>query len=59
MINYEITAVTGNMHKGGTNVNVFCQIYGEDGKTELICLESRSYNFERVTTEIFKVRHGQ
>lgn len=55
MINYEVTVVTGNMRNGGTNANVFCQIYGEEGKTELISLKSRSNNFERGTTEIYKV----
>jgi len=39
----------------GTNAKVFIQIYGDKGKTELIMLESRSNNFERNTTEIFKV----
>ncbi|XP_071008463.1 lipoxygenase homology domain-containing protein 1 [Oncorhynchus clarkii lewisi] len=55
LINYEVTVVTGNMRNGGTNANVFCQIYGEEGKTELISLKSRSNNFERGTTEIYKI----
>ncbi|XP_062333408.1 lipoxygenase homology domain-containing protein 1-like [Osmerus eperlanus] len=55
LINYEITVVTGDVRAAGTNANVFCQIYGEEGKTELITLKSRSNNFERGTTEIFKV----
>ncbi|KAM6985878.1 lipoxygenase homology domain-containing protein 1 [Aplochiton taeniatus] len=55
LINYEITVVTGDVSAGGTNANVFAQIYGEEGKTEVISLRSRSNNFERGTTEIFKV----
>ncbi len=55
MINYEITVVTGDVRAGGTNANVFCQIYGDEGKTEVLALKSRSNNFERGTTEIFKV----
>ncbi len=55
MINYEVTVVTGDVWAGGTNANVFLQIYGEEGKTELIRLKSRSNNFERGTTEIFRV----
>lgn len=55
MINYEVTVVTGDVWVGGTNANVFLQIYGEEGKTELIQLKSRSNNFERGTTEIFRV----
>lgn len=47
--------VTGDVWTGGTNANVFIQIYGEEGKTELITLKSRSNNYERGTTDIFKV----
>ncbi|KAA8578774.1 hypothetical protein FQN60_009195 [Etheostoma spectabile] len=54
LINYEITVVTGDVRAGGTNANVFCQIYGDEGKTEVITLKSRSNNFERGTTEIFR-----
>uniref|UniRef100_A0A3P9BMX6 Lipoxygenase homology PLAT domains 1 n=1 Tax=Maylandia zebra TaxID=106582 RepID=A0A3P9BMX6_9CICH len=53
-INYEITVVTGDVVFAGTNAVVFIQIYGDKGKTEVITLESRSNNFERNTTEIFK-----
>ncbi|KAI1905273.1 hypothetical protein AGOR_G00014410 [Albula goreensis] len=55
LINYEITVITGNIRAAGTNANVFIQIYGDEGKTELITLKSRSNNFERGTTEIFKI----
>lgn len=55
MINYEITVVTGDVTFAGTNARVFIQIYGDKGKTEVTRLESRSNNFERNTTEIFKV----
>ncbi|CAJ1070168.1 lipoxygenase homology domain-containing protein 1-like [Xyrichtys novacula] len=55
LINYEVTVVTGDVRAGGTNANVFCQIYGEEGKTEVLTLKSRSNNFERGTTEIFKI----
>ncbi|KAG7499250.1 lipoxygenase-likey domain-containing protein 1 isoform X1 [Solea senegalensis] len=55
LINYEVTVVTGDVRCAGTNANVFCQIYGDDGKTEVLALKSRSNNFERNTTEIFKI----
>lgn len=55
MINYEVTVVTGDVTFAGTNARVFIQIYGDKGKTEVITLASRSNNFERDTTEIFKV----
>ncbi|KAJ7993944.1 hypothetical protein DPEC_G00259930 [Dallia pectoralis] len=55
LINYEITVVTGDVNFAGTNANVFIQIYGEKGKTDVITLASRSNNFERGSTEIFKI----
>lgn len=55
VMNYEVVVVTGDVMFAGTNAKVFIQIYGDKGKTEVIRLESRSNNFERNTTEIFKV----
>lgn len=50
-----MTTVTGDVMFAGTNAKVFVQIYGDKGKTEVIALESRSNNYERNSTEIFKV----
>ncbi|XP_060788698.1 lipoxygenase homology domain-containing protein 1 [Neoarius graeffei] len=55
LINYEVTVVTGDVWGGGTNARVFIQIYGGEGKTELTTLKSKSNNFERGTTDIFKI----
>lgn len=55
VINYEVTVVTGDVTFAGTNAKVFVQIYGDKGKTEVITTESRSNNYERDSTEIFKV----
>ncbi|XP_053277048.1 lipoxygenase homology domain-containing protein 1 [Pleuronectes platessa] len=55
LINYEVTVVTGDVMFAGTNARVYLQVYGEKGKTEIIRLESRSNNYERNTTEIFKM----
>lgn len=55
MINYEVTVVTGDVTFAGTNARVFIQMYGEKGKTEIVILESRSNNYERNATEIYKV----
>uniref|UniRef100_A0A8C3KZD0 Lipoxygenase homology domains 1 n=1 Tax=Chrysolophus pictus TaxID=9089 RepID=A0A8C3KZD0_CHRPC len=55
LINYEVSVVTGDVRAAGTNAKVFMQIYGETGKTELIILENRSNNFERGSTDIFKI----
>uniref|UniRef100_H3DGZ8 Lipoxygenase homology PLAT domains 1 n=1 Tax=Tetraodon nigroviridis TaxID=99883 RepID=H3DGZ8_TETNG len=54
-INYEVTVVTGDVTFAGTNAKVFVQIYGDKGKTEVITIESRSNNYERDSTEIFKI----
>ncbi|KAJ8400007.1 hypothetical protein AAFF_G00400460, partial [Aldrovandia affinis] len=55
LINYEITVITGDRRAAGTNANVYIQMYGEEGKTEVFTLQNRSNNFERGTTEIFKI----
>ncbi|KAM8885089.1 lipoxygenase homology domain-containing protein 1, partial [Spinachia spinachia] len=55
LINYEVTVVTGDVTFAGTNARVFIQIYGDKGKTEVLILGSRSNNYERNTTEIFKI----
>ncbi|XP_068166911.1 lipoxygenase homology domain-containing protein 1 [Antennarius striatus] len=55
LINYEITVVTSDVMFAGTNARVFIQMYGDKGKTEVIRLESRSNNYERNTTEIYKI----
>ncbi|XP_062409544.1 lipoxygenase homology domain-containing protein 1-like [Sardina pilchardus] len=55
LINYEVTVVTGKVFAAGTNARVFLQIYGMEGKTELLRLENRSNNFEKGTTELFKI----
>lgn len=47
--------MTGDVAFAGTNARVFIQIYGDKGKTEVTRLESRSNNYERNSTEIFKV----
>uniref|UniRef100_A0AAV2MQR6 PLAT domain-containing protein n=1 Tax=Knipowitschia caucasica TaxID=637954 RepID=A0AAV2MQR6_KNICA len=54
-MNYEISVVTGDVTFAGTNARVFIQMFGEKGKTEVTILESRSNNFERNTTEIYKI----
>ncbi|XP_062867638.1 lipoxygenase homology domain-containing protein 1-like [Trichomycterus rosablanca] len=55
LINYEVTVVTGDVFAAGTDAKVFLQIYGEEGKTQVFQLKSRSNNFERGSTEIFKI----
>lgn len=55
VINYEVEVRTGDVAGAGTDAEVFIQIYGKLGKTEVIRLQSRSNNFVRRETEMFKV----
>uniref|UniRef100_A0A803U0L0 Lipoxygenase homology PLAT domains 1 n=1 Tax=Anolis carolinensis TaxID=28377 RepID=A0A803U0L0_ANOCA len=55
LINYEVCVATGDVRNAGTNANVFMQIYGELGKTELLILKNRSNNYERGASETFRV----
>nr|XP_057926865.1 lipoxygenase homology domain-containing protein 1 isoform X2 [Doryrhamphus excisus] len=55
LISYEVSVTTGDEMFAGTNAKVFIQLYGEKGKTEVIMLDSRSNNFERNTTDVFKI----
>ncbi|XP_078473113.1 lipoxygenase homology domain-containing protein 1 [Lampetra planeri] len=54
-INYQVSVHTGNVRSAGTNANVFIQLYGDMGKTEVHNLRNRSDNFERASNDIFKV----
>ncbi|XP_076018180.1 lipoxygenase homology domain-containing protein 1 [Genypterus blacodes] len=55
LINYEVSVMTGSAFAAGTDAKVFCQMYGEDGKTEVIPLGSRSNDFVRGKTQLFKI----
>ncbi|KAJ7335182.1 hypothetical protein JRQ81_013123, partial [Phrynocephalus forsythii] len=55
LINYEVCVVTGDVRNAGTNANVFMQIYGKLGKTEVLILKNRSNNYERRAKETFKI----
>ena len=46
---------TSDIRGGGTDANVFIQMYGEDGKTEEYKLRNRTDNFEQGETDKFKV----
>ncbi|KAM9102483.1 lipoxygenase homology domain-containing protein 1 [Sarcophilus harrisii] len=69
LIHYEVEIVTGDMGNASTSARVYMQIYGEDGKTEVLFLKSRSKVFQRGNKdtfqleaadvgEIFKIRVG-
>ncbi|KAM6219878.1 lipoxygenase homology domain-containing protein 1 isoform 3-T3 [Rhynchocyon petersi] len=53
-VHYEVEVWTGDVGGAGTTSQVFIQIYGEEGKTEVLFLSSRSKIFERASKDIFQ-----
>nr|KAF6422944.1 lipoxygenase homology domains 1 [Rousettus aegyptiacus] len=69
LVHYEVEVWTGDVGGASTTARVYVQIYGEEGKTEVLFLSSRSRAFERASKdtfqleaadvgEIFKIRLG-
>uniref|UniRef100_A0A8C6IN28 Lipoxygenase homology domain-containing protein 1 n=1 Tax=Mus spicilegus TaxID=10103 RepID=A0A8C6IN28_MUSSI len=54
LVHYEIEIWTGDVGGAGTTSRVFVQIYGEEGKTEVLFLSSRSKVFDRGSKDIFQ-----
>jgi len=54
-IPYEVTVWTGDVRGGGTDANVFLQMYGDFGKTEECQLRNKTDNFESGQMDKFKV----
>ena len=54
-IPYEVTVWTGDVRGGGTDSNVFLQMYGEYGKTEQTFIRNKTDNFEQGQQDKFKV----
>ncbi|XP_030875852.1 lipoxygenase homology domain-containing protein 1-like [Leptonychotes weddellii] len=52
---YEVEIWTGDMGGAGTTARVYMQIYGEDGKTEVLFLSSRSKVFDRASKDTFQL----
>lgn len=55
VVHYEIEVWTGDVGGAGTTSRVYVQIYGEEGKTEVLFLSSRSKVFDRASKDIFQV----
>ncbi|XP_077633764.1 lipoxygenase homology domain-containing protein 1 isoform X2 [Crocuta crocuta] len=55
LVHYEVEVWTGDMGGAGTTAQVYIQIYGEDGKTEVLFLSSRSKVFERASKDTFQL----
>uniref|UniRef100_D3YUR7 Lipoxygenase homology domain-containing protein 1 n=1 Tax=Mus musculus TaxID=10090 RepID=D3YUR7_MOUSE len=55
LVHYEIEIWTGDVGGAGTTSRVFVQIYGEEGKTEVLFLSSRSKVFDRGSKDIFQL----
>ncbi|KAM5222353.1 lipoxygenase homology domain-containing protein 1 isoform 2-T2 [Ctenodactylus gundi] len=55
LIHYEVEIWTGDVGGAGTTARVYMQIYGEEGKTEVLFLSSRSKVFDRASKDIFQL----
>ncbi|XP_032741568.1 lipoxygenase homology domain-containing protein 1 isoform X1 [Rattus rattus] len=55
LVHYEIEIWTGDVGGAGTTSRVYVQIYGEEGKTEVLFLASRSKVFDRGSKDIFQL----
>lgn len=59
VIHYEVEIWTGDVGGASTTARVYMQIYGEEGKTEVLFLSSRSKVFERASKDTFQVCVGK
>lgn len=59
VVHYEVEVWTGDVGGASTTAQVYMQIYGEEGKTEVLFLSSRSKVFERASKDTFQVCGGQ
>ncbi|XP_048219315.1 lipoxygenase homology domain-containing protein 1 isoform X1 [Perognathus longimembris pacificus] len=55
LVHYEVEIWTGDLGGASTTARVFIQIYGEEGKTEVLFLSSRSKVFDRASKDIFQL----
>uniref|UniRef100_H2ZAW8 PLAT domain-containing protein n=1 Tax=Ciona savignyi TaxID=51511 RepID=H2ZAW8_CIOSA len=55
LLPYEITVATGDTLNAGTDAQVVLQLYGEDGKSEVMKLRNKTDNFERKAIDKFKI----
>lgn len=55
VVHYEMEVWTGDVGGAGTTSRVYVQIYGEEGKTEVLFLSSRSKVFDRGSKDTFQV----
>lgn len=59
VVHYEVEIWTGDVGGAGTTARVYMQIYGEEGKTEVLFLSSRSKVFDRASKDTFQVCVGE
>ncbi|XP_046284400.1 lipoxygenase homology domain-containing protein 1 isoform X1 [Marmota monax] len=55
LVHYEVDIWTGDVGGAGTTARVYLQIYGEEGKTEVLFLSSRSKAFDRASKDTFQL----
>ena len=56
IVDYVVTVMTGDRLGAGTDANVSIVIYGQDGDTGPVVLDSSGNNFERNQTDVFGVQ---
>ncbi|XP_027791474.2 lipoxygenase homology domain-containing protein 1 isoform X3 [Marmota flaviventris] len=54
LVHYEVDIWTGDVGGAGTTARVYLQIYGEEGKTEVLFFSSRSKAFDRASKDTFQ-----
>ncbi|XP_004623680.1 lipoxygenase homology domain-containing protein 1 isoform X2 [Octodon degus] len=54
LVHYEVEIWTGDVGGASTTAKVYMQIYGEEGKTEVLFLSSRSKVFDRASKDVFQ-----
>lgn len=59
VVHYEVEIWTGDVGGASTTARVYLQIYGENGRTEVLFLSSRSKVFERASKDTFQVCGGE
>ncbi|XP_004623679.1 lipoxygenase homology domain-containing protein 1 isoform X1 [Octodon degus] len=55
LVHYEVEIWTGDVGGASTTAKVYMQIYGEEGKTEVLFLSSRSKVFDRASKDVFQL----
>ena len=56
IVDYKVTVITGDRFGAGTDANVFITLFGDNGDSGAVNLDSSGNNFERKQTDYFGVQ---